>query len=249
MDWTKINLSNLPSLPLNKKRELPVLEAIYFCVTGQEILYIGQSKNVNQRWRNHHKYYELVTREGVEIYWFECTGIKQRLMGERFSFREASPTLIEHYKPVFNSSPIRLKIALNDRTRLHTQNCVYLSSQIRQPIGLHYKLFDEMMNRFQLNANKTASAAKVSKVAFSRFRHGKADLRAAKLVALIRALPQEAKIWYISELFGSTPSTSLKSFIIQASVDQQLEALRLIADALANSNSWNTDPVELASVS
>jgi hypothetical protein len=240
MDWTKINLSNLASVPLNKKRELPAKEAIYFCVVGQEILYIGQSKNVNQRWRNHHRYYELVTREGVEIYWFECTGIKQRLIGERL--------LIEHYKPVFNSSPIRLKIALNDGTRLHTQNCVYLSSQIRQPIGLHYKLFDEMMNRFQLNANKTASAAKVSRVAFSRFRHGKTDLRAAKLVALIRALPPEAKIWYISELFGDTPNTSLQNFIIQASRDQLLEALHLIADSLASNNCQNQNFVELPSL-
>jgi hypothetical protein len=100
-----------------------------------------------------------------------------------------------------------------------------------------------------LNANKIALDARVSRVHLSNFRHGKADLGAAKLVALIRVLPQEAKTWYISELFGSNPSISLKSFIVQASVDQQLEAIRLIADVLANSNSWNTDPVELASSS
>jgi GIY-YIG catalytic domain len=142
MDWTKINLSNLPSLPLNKKRELPALEAIYFCVIGQEILYIGQSKNVNQRWRNHHRYCELVTREDVEIYWFECIGIKQRLMAEQ--------SLIRHYKPAFNSSPIRLKIALDDGNRLHAQSCVYLSPQRWQSVKLHKKLFDEMINRFKL---------------------------------------------------------------------------------------------------
>jgi hypothetical protein len=111
---------------------------------------------------------------------------------------------------------------------------------------LHWRLFDEMMNRFNLNANETAKAAGVPRGLVSRFRHGKADLGSTKLITLLLALPHEPRTGYISQLFGSRPDISLRSLINQSSSDEQLEALRLIADALASKNRKNIDPVELA---
>lgn len=116
----------------------------------------------------------------------------------------------------------------------------------QEDFELHWRLFDEMMNRFNLNANETAKAAGVSRVLLSRFRHGKADLGSTKLITLLLALPSEPRTWYISQLFGTSPDTNLRSVINQSSSAEQLEALSLIADALASKNRKNTDPVEKA---
>ncbi|MBF2064323.1 MAG: XRE family transcriptional regulator [Calothrix sp. C42_A2020_038] len=110
----------------------------------------------------------------------------------------------------------------------------------------HWRLFDEMMNRFNLNATKIAADAGISRVILSRFRHGKADLGAAKLIALLLVLPQEARTWYLCELFGiKTEGTSLRTMVEGAAPEEQVEVLRLIADSLAKSHLKNFGTNEL----
>jgi len=94
-------------------------------------------------------------------------------------------------------------------------------------------LFDEMLNRFSLSAKGLAEVADVSEVMISRFRRGKADLGAAKLLALLTNVPQEAREWYLSELLGIKLNTSLRSLILSASHDEIEEILRLLADRWA----------------
>ncbi|OKH52453.1 transcriptional regulator [Calothrix sp. HK-06] len=110
----------------------------------------------------------------------------------------------------------------------------------------HWQLFDEMMNRFNLNATKVAADAGISRVILSRFRHGKADLGAAKLIALLLVLPQDARTWYLCELFGvKTEGASLRTMVVQAAPEEQVEVLRLIADSLAKNNLKNSSTNEL----
>lgn len=46
-----VNPETLPSIPLAQKSKLPVCPGIYFAIDGEEkVLYIGCSKNINQRW-------------------------------------------------------------------------------------------------------------------------------------------------------------------------------------------------------
>jgi transcriptional regulator with XRE-family HTH domain len=107
----------------------------------------------------------------------------------------------------------------------------------QEDFKLHWRLFDEMMNRFNLNATKIAADAGISRVILSRFRHGKADLGAAKLIALLLVLPQEARTWYLCELFGvKAEGTSLRTMVEVAAPEEQVEVLRLIADSLAKTN-------------
>ncbi|WP_026736128.1 helix-turn-helix domain-containing protein [Fischerella sp. PCC 9605] len=113
-------------------------------------------------------------------------------------------------------------------------------------LDLHWRLFDEMMNRFNLSVNETAKAAGISRVVLSRFRHGKADLGAAKLIALLLVVPQEARMWYLSELFGVIPSHSLRSMIAQAPPEEQAEVLRLMADLFVSNNRTTANTAELA---
>jgi len=105
-----------------------------------------------------------------------------------------------------------------------------MQSFVAQQVEPHQKLFDEMLNRFGLSAKALAESADVSEVMISRFRRGKVDLGAAKLLALLAKVPQEAREWYLSELLGIKPNTSLRSLILSASHDQVEEVLHLLAD-------------------
>jgi len=93
----------------------------------------------------------------------------------------------------------------------------------------HQKLFDEMLNRFNLSAKAISSATGVSEVMISRFRRGKVDLGAAKLIALLATVPDEAKEWYLAQLLGVKPGISLRSFVISASPQEKAEVLNIIA--------------------
>lgn len=123
-----------------------------------------------------------------------------------------------------------------------------MQSFVSQTTQRYQQLFDEMMKRFNLEAKATAEQAEVSEVMLSRFRRGKADLGASKLIALLLAVPVEARVWYLSELFGQKPGVSLRSLIAQAPPEEQAEVLRLIADIFANHNREATNTVQLLKV-
>lgn len=61
-------------------------------------------------------------------------------------------------------------------------------------------------------------------------------------------MPVEARVWYLSELFGQKPGVSLRSLIAQAPPEEQAEVLRLIADIFANHNREATNTVQLLKV-
>jgi len=73
-----------------------------------------------------------------------------------------------------------------------------MQSFVSENSQLYQQLFDEMMKRFHLEAKATAEKADVSEVMLSRFRRGKADLGASKLIALLLVIPAEARMWYLS---------------------------------------------------
>lgn len=125
-----------------------------------------------------------------------------------------------------------------------------MQSFVTQQVELHQQLFDEMLNRFNLSAKGLAEASDVSEVMISRFRRGKVDLGAAKLLALLTKAPQEAREWYLSELLGIKPNTSLRSLILSADPTDIEEILRLLADRWAiiqTSESAERSQVTLAS--
>ncbi len=122
-----------------------------------------------------------------------------------------------------------------------------MQSFITEDSEPYQKLFDEMMKRFNLEAKTISQKAGVSEVVLSRFRRARADLGASKLVALLLAVPPEARSWYISELFGQTPgTTSLRSQVAQAPPQEQAEVLRLMADLFESSKRQVTEADELA---
>ena len=70
----------------------------------------------------------------------------------------------------------------------------------------------------------------ISEGMVSRFRSGKSDITAIKLIALLLNVPEEARMWYISQLFGQKPAYNLREFVTSISPTEQAEILRIIAD-------------------
>jgi excinuclease UvrABC nuclease subunit len=51
----RINPFTLPSIGIEQRTKLPDLSAVYFVIFGDEIIYIGKSVNLYQRWLAHHR--------------------------------------------------------------------------------------------------------------------------------------------------------------------------------------------------
>jgi hypothetical protein len=50
-----VDISTLPHVPLKLAQSLPKIPALYFCMSGEELLYIGMTQNLFHRWKAHHK--------------------------------------------------------------------------------------------------------------------------------------------------------------------------------------------------
>ncbi|MBR8839987.1 MAG: GIY-YIG nuclease family protein [Stigonema ocellatum SAG 48.90 = DSM 106950] len=90
-----VNPHLLPSLPLASRRVLPHCPAIYFVLSGDEILYIGQTNSLLLRWQNHHRLKDCKSLKNVRIAWLECSDVK--LMPE------IEKSLINWFEPPMNS--------------------------------------------------------------------------------------------------------------------------------------------------
>ncbi len=114
---------------------------------------------------------------------------------------------------------------------------------VKQEIEPHQKFFGEMLDRYSINAKQLAETAGVSETMVSRFRNGKTDLSAAKLMALLENVPHEAREWYLSQLLGVSLKTSLRSLVLSASPQEKAEVLNLIANWVENRDSTKLELV------
>ncbi len=115
---------------------------------------------------------------------------------------------------------------------------------VTEEATLYQQLFDEMFDKFNLSAKVVAKQAGVSEVLISRFRKGKADLGTGKFLALLKAVPIEAREWYLSQLLGAKPEGSWRMFISAASIVERLEIINFTTNSLLE-DSKNTESSEL----
>ncbi|MBF2018461.1 MAG: XRE family transcriptional regulator [Rivularia sp. T60_A2020_040] len=102
----------------------------------------------------------------------------------------------------------------------------------------HQRLFDEMLERFDISAKEIAQLIGVSEVTLSRFRRGKGDLLTTKFLALLLVLPEDAREWYISRLVGSKPKINLRSLVMEASPQEKAEVLNALAAWVVQSREY-----------
>lgn len=102
MNTIEVNPFALPSLPLVERSGLPNLPAIYFVIAGEQVVYIGQTKNLVRRLLTHDKLKKF-TRAGAEtrIAWLECN--------ELSLLRQIESVLIEYFAPTLNGRDARSK--------------------------------------------------------------------------------------------------------------------------------------------
>lgn len=93
-----INPNQLPGLFLHQKGQLPTTPAIYFLCNAEGLLYIGQAKNLCDRWsgNKHHIYRKLdeSDRSSCWLRWLDCP--------ETF-LDSAERELVAHLQPPMNS--------------------------------------------------------------------------------------------------------------------------------------------------
>ncbi|BDA71713.1 hypothetical protein CAL7716_058790 [Calothrix sp. PCC 7716] len=95
---TNIQIKDLPSVSIKLKKQLPIISAIYFVLSESEILYIGKSLNLNNRWKTHHRRFDFLRYENITIYWYQYTEIETLIELEAY--------LISKYSPKINNSKI-----------------------------------------------------------------------------------------------------------------------------------------------
>lgn len=90
---SKIQVSELPSVALEDKKQLPQSAVIYFAIANQSIQYIGKSVDARNRWRNHHRYHQLLEMGGARIAYLEC---------DMDLLDQVEIALINHFRPPLN---------------------------------------------------------------------------------------------------------------------------------------------------
>lgn len=97
MNLAEINPLTLPSLPLTNKTELPGVSAVYFVIAGDRIIYVGKSRNISQRWANHHRLKQIKAVYGeAMIAWLECPEENLKYIEQIF---------IQQLQPELNATP------------------------------------------------------------------------------------------------------------------------------------------------
>lgn len=97
----------------------------------------------------------------------------------------------------------------------------------------YQELFAQMLNRFKISAKELAQEAGISEGMMSRFRQGKSDISLRNFIKILLIVPEDAKMWYFSQIFGQNPGKNWRESINQASSQELAEILRIVADVYA----------------
>ena len=94
-----INLSALPSVPLEDRSQLPQTPCIYFAIDSLgTVQYIGRSVNPAQRWVQHHRHDQLNEIGGVKIAYL--------FIDSPDLLPSIEEALIDWFAPLLNATPI-----------------------------------------------------------------------------------------------------------------------------------------------
>lgn len=92
----------LPSLPLEWHKALPAVSGVYLVLNSdKQVLYVGQSGNLQKRWKKHHLKKQLLEIGGIRLAWIELPDIS--------SLDEREFSLIQQLTPPFNQKTTLVK--------------------------------------------------------------------------------------------------------------------------------------------
>ena len=93
-----VNPFTLPFVSLRDKRFLPSKPGLYFVIDGANLLYVGRSKDLNVRWKSHHRYKQVAAMTKNPMITFLDVEDEKLLWVER--------TLINRLKPLLNDTRV-----------------------------------------------------------------------------------------------------------------------------------------------
>lgn len=162
-------LARLPYRPMTDLADLPSIPAIYFAIEhGPTLLYIGQSRDLAERWRNggkgHHRAAQLV-KSNVWLCWYALDPTTSK---RQFDILERS--LIRRYQPTLNDTRIERQPRVDTRP--------FAEQQQRQQEGFQ-RVLDTCIDLEQriIKAEETMDAQIAASIAWMRrYRAGLEEL-------------------------------------------------------------------------
>lgn len=140
---TFLNPLQLPSVPLNERKQLPNCAAIYFAIDANDrILYVGKAKNLVARWRNHHRIYKLeeIDKESPVIIAWQAWNHED--------LGEAESSSIKRFQPLLNNTEVETptvipsEVVLRDFLRTFSRRLIILGIEPKTPdrlLNIHLK--------------------------------------------------------------------------------------------------------------
>lgn len=179
IELSTINPLALPSLPLKMRSQLPKVPAVYFVIAeDNQIIYIGQSVNLAQRWIHHHRRAEFADTAKAQIAWLEVSDTNSRVSLES--------SLIAHFQPSLNwkRQPLCRGI-YQDGNPLKAADA-----------------FDLTLKTFKLKASEIASKSGLKPSVISVFRNHHINVGCQTFMKMLKAIPHPAQVYFVHLVTG-----------------------------------------------
>lgn len=92
---------NLPSVPFTERHHLPAKPGIYFALSKDKVVYIGQTVSFFARLKTHHRRPQFADIADLRIAWWMVDDVSQ--------LRSTETALIEHFAPLLNRTHLPRK--------------------------------------------------------------------------------------------------------------------------------------------
>ena len=97
---TIVEISYLPSVAFEYRRDLPTVPALYFVLSAQrDVMYVGQTGNLRKRWESHQRAIQMQAG-GYRIHWYRIDGEQERAAVEGKA--------ISYFRPPWNNSAVQV---------------------------------------------------------------------------------------------------------------------------------------------
>ncbi|AUB42341.1 Excinuclease UvrABC, nuclease subunit [Nostoc flagelliforme CCNUN1] len=115
---------------------------IYFAISSNdEILYIGRSSNLRNRWKSHHRAVQLKSQsEDIRLAWLQ--------VDDELLLPEIEAALIEHFAPAFNNTHLPggiIRLTVDLPKSMHRKLSVLAAQTGRKKAEIVRLLLDEVL--------------------------------------------------------------------------------------------------------
>lgn len=97
-DFELTDILSFPSKPFAHRKKLSRCSCLYFVLAQEEVLYIGKTNDLRNRWGAHQRIVDLLDIEDAKIFWLE--------INDPVVLSDLETQFIRKFKPKFNRAAI-----------------------------------------------------------------------------------------------------------------------------------------------